>query len=585
MKTKDKNLLIYLITPLIITSLFSSSCCFNLNKILEPVEEPTVEFSEETNTSPTAEIDITQEGSDGYYYEKGNPIFLSGSNSIDPDKDELTFVWKIGDGEEILEEETSYVFDNVGEYIIELTVSDGIFSDTTSKSIRIIEPTGLIIPLKEHRGSIEIEYIIENKGPGDLVNVQCRVEVPKTRLPFQIVEECSTNSKNVEELIDDMGNLIYKFSLKDIAEGESASAKVSCDVTIYEFSYKDYSDVSVTTYDPDDKDLELYTKSEKYIDSDSPAIIEAATSIVGDETNPYKIAEKLYNFVTGKLDYDYERLEEIGTYLEKVDASEILKRDKGICMDYSILYTALLRAACIPAKYITGVPIYTIACEDSKESITDHAWVEIKLPGYGWIPIDVTSEKEFLSHNFSLNLKTYEGDRQALSITIDGCPWSPTGYFYYWFDVEPEVIFEYFYRVSGIEYEDIEMVAENAFLGKVYNLLDEYNAAINHVNVYHKQEWIFNDPEEIALEVTFLVKLQELSSKLKKFSYPQSYAGDRNNLIKISEEICIYKEAQIGYMRNNNYDGNIDSHNKFTDAVDSLFDYYNYMNDAYNSKY
>lgn len=584
MKTKDKNLLIYLITPLIITSLFLSSCCFNLNKILEPVEEPTVEFSEETNTSPTAEIDITQEGSDGYYYEKGKPIFLSGSNSIDPDEDELTFVWKIRDGEEISEEETSYVFDNVGEYTIELTVSDGIFSNTAYKSIRIIESTGLIIPLKENRCSIEIEYTIENKGPGDLVNVQCRVEVPKTRLPFQIVEECSTNSKNVEELIDDMGNLIYKFSLKDIAEGESASVKVSCDVTIYEFGYKDYSDVSVTTYDPVDKDLELYTKSEKYIDSDSPAIIEAATSIVGDETNPYKIAEKLYNFVTGKLDYDYEKIEEL--YFETVNASEILKKDKGVCGDYSILYSALCRAAGIPAQFVQGVPVLSILEEEDGQLPYDHAWVEIKLPGYGWVPIDITAESGFMAYNYYLNIETYKGSGTFYkSLTIDEENHYPTGYFYYWFDVEPDIIFESFYRASGIEYEDIEMVAENAFLEKVYNLLDEYTAAINHVNVSHKQGWIFNDPEEIALEVTFLVKLQELSSKLKKFSYPQSYTGDRNNLIKISEEICIYKEAQISYMRTNNYDGAIDSQNKFADAFDSLFDYYNYMNDAYNSKY
>lgn len=445
-------------------SLFLSSCCFNLNGILESVEEPAdystkeliVEFSKETNTPPTAGIDITQDGSDGYYFEKGKPVFLSGLNSTDSDGDELTFIWEIGDGKEIFEKETSYVFDNIGEYTIGLTVSDGTFSDTDYASIRIIESAGSIILLKKHKCSIEIKYRIENKGPGDLVDVQCRVEAPITQLPFQIVEKCSKNSKNVEELLDNSGNLFYKFSFKDISEGESVSAKITCDVTIYEFTCEDYSDNLITAYNPDDTDLELYTKSEKYIDSESPVVIEAATSAVGDETNPYKIAEKLNNFIISKLEYDYERMEE--RYVETLNASEILKIGKGTCMDYSILYTALLRAVGIPAKYIQGVPIYTIACEDDKEYETDHAWVEIKLPGYGWIPIDITAEEEFLSHNFSLNLKTYEGTGKLyLSITIDGYPWYPTGYFCYpeSSSVEPEIIYDYFYRISDIEYEDI----------------------------------------------------------------------------------------------------------------------------------
>jgi len=284
--------------------------------------------------------------------------------------------------------------------------------------------------------------------------VQCRVEAPITQTPFQVVEKSSKNSENVEELIDDRGNLIYKFSLKDVAVGESSSSKLDCDVTIYEFSCKDYSDITETNYDPDDKDLELYTKSEQFIDSNSSAVIETTNSIVGDETNPYRIAEKLYNFVIGKLEYDYGR--ESNTNSKILNASEILKRDSGTCMDYSILYTALLRAAGIPSKYIQGVPIYTY--KDGKDYYTDHAWVEIKLPGYSWIPIDTTGEERFLSHNYFLNLKTHEGTGKLyLSIAIDGYPWYPTGYFFYptSSSVEPEVNYSYFYRVSGIEYENI----------------------------------------------------------------------------------------------------------------------------------
>jgi hypothetical protein len=127
--------------------------------------------------------------------------------------------------------------------------------------------------------------------------------------------------------------------------------------------------------------------------------------------------------------------------------------------------------------------------------------------------------------------------------------------------------------------------AEYNFVWKVYHLLDEYNLAFNHMNVYHGEEWIFNNPDHIALEVTFLVKLKELSNKLKSFSYPQSFVNYRNNLVRSSEEICIYKEAQINCMKNNDWNGNVENHDLYSKAVDNLWYYYNSMSDDYNAKY
>jgi len=581
MKTKYKNLLVYLTIPLIISSLFLSSCCSSLDVISKQSKEKAESTTQEANASPTAQIDIAQEGSDGYYYEKGKPLFLSGFNSIDPGKDGLTFRWKTGDDQEITGEEASHVFDNIGEYTIELMVSDGILSDTAYKKIRIIESAGLITIVKEHKFSIEIEYTIENKGPADLTNIQCGIEVPRTQFPLQTVEKYSANTSDVKELTDDNGNLIYRFSLEDIAKGESASAKVRCDLIAYEFDYKDYWDDLPKTYGPDDKDLELFTKSEKYIDSDSPKIIEQAVSIVGNETNPYRIAEKLYNFVAGRLEYDFEKLKAAESLnileTDTLSASEILERDKGICADYSILYTALCRASGIPAQFIKGIPVFSILQEENKQLSNDHAWVKIKLPVYGWVPIDITSESGFMSYDCFLNIETFKSLNFFYeSLTIEGEKYYPTGFYYNWDgDTMPDVSQKTTYRVSGIDYEDISVVAENEFLDRINGILSEYTALVNNVNSAHSENWIFNDPQEIAIEENFLTALLELSDKLKKFSYPQSFKEKRDNMVKISEEICVHKEAQINYMKNNNFESNIDSYNKFFSALDSLYNYYN----------
>ena len=126
---------------------------------------------------------------------------------------------------------------------------------------------------------------------------------------------------------------------------------------------------------------------------------------------------------------------------------------------------------------------------------------------------------------------------------------------------------------------------EYNFIINVYNLLGEYELAINHMNVYHGEKWYINDPNHIALEETFLVKLRELSNKLKEFHYPQSLAGYRNNLIGIADGLCLYKEAEINCMKNNDYNGYVNNNNMFNAAYGSLFDNYNSMNDEYNRKY
>ncbi len=549
-------------------------------------EDKNKEDYSKPNSKPTAVIDIFQQNSDGLFFEKDNPVYLSASNSLDPDGDELSYAWVIGQGEEIQGEKISYLFEDVGDYEIFLSVSDGIDASFDSRAIEIGEIDRYIIPEEEHSCIVEIEYTLGNKGPGDITDILCAVETPQTHYPFQVVTKRMSGSQNFKELFDDNWNLITLFELGNLAEGESITVSMDCDVVVYEYNFKSCGeDFTESSKGIENIDLEAYTKSEAYIDSDSPLIVNAVRTVVKDETDPITIAESLHNFVADKLEYDNQKLER-GNY-EYMYASEIMEEGKGVCADYSILYTALLRAAGIPAKLVEGIPILSILNEESRELNIGHAWVEVMLPWYGWVPIDVTSESKFMSYNNFLNLKTYEGSAILhKSLTPEGNNYCPSEFFYSWHgETKPEASHSVTYRVRGIEAEDIGMISEGAFLKKVSSLLGEYSAAVNHVNVSHSEGYTFNDPVEIAIEETFLVKLQELSGKLKNFSYPQSYSKDRNNLVKITEEISLYKESQISHMKNNNYNSSIDSHSKFTDVMDSLFNYYNYMVDAYNNKY
>ena len=268
-------------------------------------------------------------------------------------------------------------------------------------------------------------------------------------------------------------------------------------------------------------------------------------------------------------------------------ASDILQERKGVCTDYSILYAALCRAAGIPAKFVQGVPAFSILTEGGGQLPYAHAWVEIKLPGYGWIPIDITAESGFMAYNYYLNMETYKGSGVFYeSLSIDGKNFYPNGFYYSWEgNTEPDVKREAIYSVSGLDLKEINIISENEFLEEVNYILSEYSAAINHVNLAHSKNWIFDDPQEIAVEETLLTRLIELSQELESISYPESYTADRNNLVEISRRINLYKEEQIKCMKNNNYDGFKYQYKMFIDSINELVDYYNNMVLRFNQKY
>jgi hypothetical protein len=109
----------------------------------------------------------------------------------------------------------------------------------------------------------------------------------------------------------------------------------------------------------------------------SPYIQETAKKIVGDETNPYWIARKIFNFVIDRLHYEM-----IGGW----DVPEVvLKRGSGSCSEYTFSFVSLCRAAGLPARYQGSI---VVRGDDASVDEAFHRWAQIYLPNYGWVPVD-----------------------------------------------------------------------------------------------------------------------------------------------------------------------------------------------------
>lgn len=122
---------------------------------------------------------------------------------------------------------------------------------------------------------------------------------------------------------------------------------------------------------------EKYTKADEVVVSEANEIVALAAEITGKETNAYKKAQMLYNYM---LD-TYSVLDKVRN--NDADPLELLKSTEGDAYDYAVIFASLARAAGIPALIDSGILI-------GQDLTTQaHWWNEIYLAGFGWFPVDV----------------------------------------------------------------------------------------------------------------------------------------------------------------------------------------------------
>ena len=111
----------------------------------------------------------------------------------------------------------------------------------------------------------------------------------------------------------------------------------------------------------------------------TPYMVELAHKIKGDETNPLKIARRVYDYITENLNYsllrDYLYIENIPEY--------VLKNGRGDCGAQALTFITLCRILKVPARWESG-------CRVGPNINGIHDWAQIYVAPYGWIPVDLT---------------------------------------------------------------------------------------------------------------------------------------------------------------------------------------------------
>ena len=100
-----------------------------------------------------------------------------------------------------------------------------------------------------------------------------------------------------------------------------------------------------------------------------------SSAVVKREKNPYKKASLIYDYVLWKMSLVSES--------PGPDHTLWVNGRKADTFGYAVFFTALNRAAGVPARVVSGVWFPP----ESNEGIV-HYWSEVYLPGFGWFPVD-----------------------------------------------------------------------------------------------------------------------------------------------------------------------------------------------------
>lgn len=175
------------------------------------------------------------------------------------------------------------------------------------------------------------------------------------------------------------------------------------------YPYYDHNMAVVNNKRTDEKALAYYRLPSSNIQSDNQEIIDLANSIAAGIANDYDKAVAIHDWVCNNIYYDWD------SYLSKnytgIDTSALgtLHSKRSVCDGYSNLTAALLRAAGVPAKKISGFALgvssdYWPENYDPNKD-TNHAWNEFWANGR-WVILDTTWDSDNVWRNGGIEKNT-----------------------------------------------------------------------------------------------------------------------------------------------------------------------------------
>ena len=220
-----------------------------------------------------------------------------------------------------------------------------LFSETPQKNT--IKNDAAVIDISNtSQGYIGIRYLGNNR-----------------KVKLQLTKDAETYTYNIQKK--------KSFSIFPLSMGNGTYT-----IGIFEnISTNQYSQACSETIEVklEDENLPFLYPNEYVSYTRNSPVIRLSNQITEGSGDELEKGEKVFDYVTSTIDYDYELAENIP--LEYIpDIEQVLKEKTGICFDYASVMSAMLRIQGIPTRLVIGYAgdVY-------------HAWISVYVEDKGWV--------------------------------------------------------------------------------------------------------------------------------------------------------------------------------------------------------
>ena len=231
---------------------------------------------------------------------------------------------------------------------------------------------------KRQRLNMNFSHEVRNYGPGTLKSLDIYLAIPEDSDHQSLVDEPRFYSDIApQHLSDKWGQAFAAFHFTIIEPGKSAKASYFVSADLYDTRYFIRPEKVGTLKEVPLQFKDKFLADDTKFDLKNPIILNAVRAAVGDETNMYWKARRIYKWINDTLFYELSGGWNV--------APAIIERGNGSCSEYTFVFISMCRAAGIPARYTGAI---SMRGDKASEDDVFHRWCEIYLPPYGWIPVD-----------------------------------------------------------------------------------------------------------------------------------------------------------------------------------------------------
>lgn len=262
---------------------------------------------------------------------------------------------------------------------------DGLTTERTDEVLKTHIPE-VVAQLKKNGKtqaspiSMKVRYIVTLKE-----NAIPEGEIVRCWLPFP--REDNRRQTNVKLLSVGSDNYIVTPSSPVYPHRTLYMEKVTEKDTPLEFSIEFTYSSAAEWFNLEEKEIKPYDKTsdlyKTYTSERESHIIftdkikALSEQIVSDETDPYQIVKKIFDWITDSYPWagarEYSTLPNIPEY--------VIDNNHGDCGQVSLLFITLARYNGIPAKWQSGFMMHP-------GGLNLHDWAEVYYEGIGWVPVD-----------------------------------------------------------------------------------------------------------------------------------------------------------------------------------------------------